>query len=130
MFSELARNKKIVAPALVFALGGLTTACGESNSANAHKAPNTSQNKQGSSSNDIKITYTFTPTGKRLTHFDGDSPNGDRFNDRLAFCEGTTLVDQVAQYYSQGGSGGDRIPNDPACADGKLDATDFALAPK
>lgn len=72
---------------------------------------------------DIRIIQTYTPTGKRITAFESQEPDR-QFNPKIAYCDGPDLVEDTDSSDYNGGAAV-RSVDHRACADGRLDETDF-----
>lgn len=105
--------------AIAVGLASLTlAACGNDSGERSEAIPTETAEGAG-------VSYTYFEDGSRLTQY---SDSG--FADILAFCDGPDMLEQTdfATAAYKAGNAIFRSVDHPACADGKLTASDFKIA--
>jgi hypothetical protein len=122
-FEQLRQNPfRTAGLALAVGLASITLAsCGD-DSGSAPKPEDTTAEDAPN------IRADLYPNGTRVLRYINDS---GYYADVLQACDGTDLIEQTEflKYgYGAGGNSVERSVNHPACADGKLTASDFKIA--
>lgn len=116
--------KKTVGVSILLGLG--LTACVEEDIPKLD-SEKINQNEEDQNDRDVEIRQEYTISGKRITYY--QSPNLQVYNSELAYCDGFDLK-EVTTRVGEGTSSIERSENHKACADGRLDPSDFPILDK